>query len=62
MILTVKEKKTAAIGFNIGYGTETGISGGITFTESNLGGRGHKLDVGFDEGDEARYWATYSSP
>jgi outer membrane protein insertion porin family len=62
VILTVKEKKTASIGLNVGYGTESGVSGGITFTETNLGGRGHQLDIGFDEGDEASYWATYSSP
>jgi outer membrane protein insertion porin family len=62
LILTVREKKTASIGINVGYGTETGLSGGITFTEANLNGLGHKLDIGFDEGDEARYWATYSSP
>ncbi len=62
LILTVKEKKTAAVGINVGYGTESGISGGLTFSETNVGGRGHQLDVGFDEGDEARYWATYSSP
>ncbi|MDR2175326.1 MAG: BamA/TamA family outer membrane protein [Synergistaceae bacterium] len=62
VILTVKEKKTASVGLNVGYGTESGISGGVTFTETNLGGRGHQLDVGFDEGDEASYWATYSSP
>lgn len=62
LILTVKEKKTASVGINVGYGTESGISGGLTFTETNVGGRGHQLDVGFDEGDEARYWATYSSP
>ncbi|MDR3231102.1 MAG: BamA/TamA family outer membrane protein [Synergistaceae bacterium] len=62
LILTVKEKKTASIGINVGYGTETGISGGITFTEANFGGLGHQFDIGFDEGDEARYWATYASP
>jgi outer membrane protein insertion porin family len=62
LIITVKEKKTASVGFNIGYGTETGISGGITFTEANFAGLGYQFDVGFDEGDEARYWATYSNP
>jgi outer membrane protein insertion porin family len=62
VILTVKEKKTAAIGLNVGYGTETGISGGITFSENNMGGLGHQFNIGFDEGDEARYWATYASP
>ena len=62
LILTVKEQKTASIGLNVGYGTESGLSGGLTFTETNFGGRGHQLDLGFDEGEEARYWATYSSP
>ncbi|MDR3264472.1 MAG: outer membrane protein assembly factor, partial [Synergistaceae bacterium] len=47
LILTVKEKKTASIGINVGYGTETGISGGITFTETNFGGLGHQFDIGF---------------
>ncbi|MDR2137070.1 MAG: BamA/TamA family outer membrane protein, partial [Synergistaceae bacterium] len=62
VILTVKEKKTASIGLNVGYGTETGVSGGVTFSENNLGGLGHQFNIGFDEGDEARYWATYASP
>jgi outer membrane protein insertion porin family len=62
VILTVKEKKTANIGINVGYGTESGISGGLTFSETNLGGLGHTFDIGFDEGDEARYWATYANP
>jgi outer membrane protein insertion porin family len=62
LILTVKEKKTASIGFNVGYGTESGISGGITYTDTNFSGMGQHFDVGFDEGDEARYWATFSSP
>jgi outer membrane protein insertion porin family len=62
LILTVKEKKTMAIGFNVGYGTESGLSGGITFSENNFRGMGYQLSVGFDEGDEARYWASFSSP
>lgn len=62
LVLTVKEKKTASIGVNVGYGTESGLSGGITFTDTNLGGRGHTLDIGFDAGEESSYWVTYSSP
>jgi outer membrane protein insertion porin family len=62
VILTVKEKKTASIGLNVGYGTESGVSGGITFSENNLGGRGHQFNIGFEEGDEARYWITYANP
>ncbi len=62
LILTVKEKKTASIGLNLAYGTESGISGGLTYSDTNLLGRGYNLEVGFDEGDEASYWATLSSP
>ncbi len=62
LILTVKEKKTASIGLNLAYGTESGISGGLTYADTNLLGRGYNLEVGFDEGDEASYWATLSSP
>ena len=62
LILTVKEKKTASIGLNLAYGTESGISGGLTYSDTNLMGRGYNLEVGFDEGDEASYWATLSSP
>ena len=62
LILTVKEKKTASIGLNLAYGTESGISGGLTYSDTNLMGRGYNLEVGFDEGDEASYWAMLSSP
>ena len=62
LILTVKEKKTASIGLNLAYGTESGISGGLTYTDTNLMGRAYNLEVGFDEGNEASYWATLSSP
>ena len=61
LILTIKEKKTASIGLNLAYGTESGISGGLTYSDTNLMGRGYNLEVGFDEGDEASYWATLSS-
>lgn len=62
LILTVKEKRTASVGLNVGYGTESGLSGGLTYSDTNLGGRGLNLEVGFNAGDEATYWATLSSP
>ena len=62
LILTVKEKKTASVGVNLGYGTESGVSGGLTYSDTNLMGRGYNLEVGFDEGEEASYWAALSSP
>ena len=62
LILTVKEKRTAAIGLNLGYGTESGVSGGLTYSDTNLFGRGLNFEIGFNEGDEASYWATFSSP
>ena len=62
LILTVKEKRTASVGLNLGYGTESGISGGLTYTDTNLWGRGMNFEVGFNAGSEATYWATLSSP
>ncbi|MBQ6664328.1 MAG: BamA/TamA family outer membrane protein [Synergistaceae bacterium] len=62
LILTVKEKRTASVGLNVGYGTESGLSGGLTYSDTNLGGRGLNLEVGFNAGDESTYWATLSSP
>ena len=55
LILTVKEKKTASIGLNLAYGTESGVSGGLTYSDTNLMGLGYSLEVGFDEGNEASY-------
>ncbi len=62
LILTVKEKRTASIGLNIGYGTESGVSGGLTYSDTNLFGRGMMFEIGFNEGQEATYWTTFSSP
>lgn len=62
LIITVKEKRTASIGLNLGYGTESGLSGGLTYSDTNLWGRGLNFEIGFNEGDEATYWATFSSP
>ena len=62
LILTVKEKRTASIGVNVAYGSESGLSGGLTYGDTNLLGRGYNFEVGFDEGDEASYWLTLSNP
>ncbi|MBR0095056.1 MAG: outer membrane protein assembly factor, partial [Synergistaceae bacterium] len=61
LILTVKEKRTASIGLNLAYGTESGMSGGLTYNDSNMFGRGINFEVGFNEGDEATYWLTFAS-
>ena len=62
IILTVKEKRTASIGLNIAYGSESGLSGGLTYSDTNLKGRGINFQVGFNEGKEASYWITLSDP
>ena len=62
LILTVKEKRTASVGLNIGYGTESGVSGGLTYSDTNMFGRGMMFEIGFNEGREASYWTTFSSP
>jgi len=62
IIITVKEKKTSAIGFNIGYGSDGGFSGGITYRDVNWSGMGHVAEVGFELGQNEQYWVSYSSP
>ena len=62
IILTVREKRTASIGINLAYGTESGVSGGLTYSNTNIFGRGMNFEIGFNEGDEASYWATFASP
>lgn len=62
LILTVKEKRTASVGLNVGYGTESGISGGLTYSDTNMFGRGMTFEAGFNAGNESTYWTTFSSP
>ncbi|MBQ6112535.1 MAG: outer membrane protein assembly factor, partial [Synergistaceae bacterium] len=62
LIITVKEKRTASIGLNLAYGTESGIAGGLTYSDTNVFGRGIKFEIGFNEGDDATYWTSLSSP
>lgn len=61
LILTVKEKRTASVGLNAAYGTESGFSGGLTYSDTNLWGRGILFEIGFNAGDESTYWTTLSS-
>ena len=62
IILSVKEKKTSSIGFNIGYGSDGGFSGGIVYRDVNWAGLGHIAEIGFDLGNNEQYWISYSSP
>ncbi len=62
LIITVKEKRTASIGLNLAYGSESGIAGGLTYSDTNIFGRGIKFEVGFNEGDDAMYWVSLSNP
>jgi len=62
VVLTVEEGRTGRLGFNIAYGTQSGFGGGLSYENSNIGGRGMKLSVGFDLGDREEYWATYEQP
>lgn len=62
LIITVKEKRTASIGLNLAYGSESGVSGGLTYSDTNMFGRGVRFEVGFNEGDDASYWTGLSSP
>ncbi|HAJ94298.1 MAG TPA: outer membrane protein assembly factor [Synergistaceae bacterium] len=62
VVLTVEEGRTGKLGFNIAYGTQSGFGGGLSYENSNIGGRGMKLSVGFDLGDREEYWASYEQP
>jgi outer membrane protein insertion porin family len=62
LILTVSEAKTARIGISVGYGTESGFSGGLSYNDSNWRGRGERFGIGFDIGDREQYWITLDQP
>ena len=62
VVLTVEEGRTGRLGFNIAYGTQSGFGGGLSYENSNIGGRGMKLSVGFDIGNREEYWASYEQP
>ena len=62
IIITVEEARTGKLGFNVSYGTQSGFGGGITYENSNIGGNGMKLVVGFELGKRSNYWASYEQP
>jgi outer membrane protein insertion porin family len=62
LILTVVETKTGKVGFDVGYGTSSGFSGGINYSDTNWQGLGNKASIGFDVGDREQYWVSYENP
>ena len=62
VIVTVEEKKTASVGLSISHGTESGWSGGLSYTDVNWKGKGHKAEIGFETGDNEQYWVSYTEP
>lgn len=62
IILTVSEQKTGRVGFSISHGSSSGWSGGLSYTDSNWKGLGHRGEIGFETGDNEQYWATYTEP
>lgn len=62
IVVTVKEKRSASLIFSVSYGSSSGLGGGVSFRESNLGGRARVFEVGFDRGDYKNYWISLSDP
>lgn len=62
LVLTVEEAKTGRIGLSIGYGTQSGFSGGISYSDNNWQGRGQRLGIGFELGDREQYWISLDQP
>ncbi len=62
IILTVSEQKTGRIGLSISHGTESGWSGGLSYTDTNWKGLGRVGEVGFETGDNEQYWISYREP
>jgi len=62
IILTVSEQKTGRVGLSISHGTESGWSGGLSYTDTNWKGLGHIGEVGFETGDNEQYWISYREP
>lgn len=62
LVLTVAEAKTGRIGISVGYGTQSGFSGGLSYSDNNWAGRGERFGIGFDVGDREQYWLTLEQP
>jgi len=62
VILSVVEQKTGKVGLSISHGSESGWSGGLSYTDTNWQGLGHIGEVGFETGDNEQYWISYTEP
>lgn len=62
VIVTLKEKRSASLVFSVSYGSSSGLGGGASYRESNLGGRARVFEIGFDQGDYKNYWLSLSDP
>lgn len=62
LILTVEEAKTGKLGLSVGHGSQSGWSGGLSYSDSNWQGLGTNLSAGFELGDNEQYWVYYSQP
>lgn len=57
LIIKVKEKKTGSIGIGAGYSTEEGYRGYFRYTESNLFGKGQRLNIRLSFAEEGELYA-----
>lgn len=62
LVLTLEEAKTGRIGISVGYGTQSGFSGGVSYSDNNWKGRGQRLGIGFELGDREQYWISLDQP
>ncbi len=62
LVITVQEQKSASLLFSVSYGSSSGVGGGVSYRENNLGGRARIFEIGFEEGDYQNYWVTLSDP
>ena len=62
LVLTLAEAKTGKIGLTVGYGSQSGMSGGASYNDSNWFGRGQRFGIGFDLGDREQYWLSWEQP
>lgn len=62
LILTVTEARTGRIGISVGYGSQSGLSGGLSYSDNNWGGRGQRFGVGFDIGRRKQLWLNLEQP
>jgi len=62
VVITVEEGKTSRIGFNVAYGSQSGLGGGITYDNFNIRGEGLKLSTGFQAGNRGEIWITLEQP